>query len=419
MEYCVEDYLSYKLHMIKTNKFKTVNFKIIFSSKVIKEEITIKNFLSDILTHSCSKYKTRKALSIALEDLYAMNIFSNCYRIGKLYNMEIVSSFLNEKYTEDGMFEKSLDLISEIILNPNVSNGQFDSDAFNYVKELTATQINSIKEDTRKLSLINMLEHMDKDSEVSYHGFGYLCDMNKVTVSNLLDYYQSVIDNNIIDIYIISDIDFSKTKNIIYDKFKFKTLKKKKDDFIVIHKKIRKRPKKIVEEINVGQSKLSVGCKLDKLTKFERNYVLPIYSMILGGGSDSKLFKNVREHNSLCYYISASANKLDNILFITSGISASNFDKVLKLIKEAIRGINKGCFTSDEINKAKIQYITILEELQENPLQIISSYYSMELLDFDCLDKRKEQIQNVTYNDIKKLSNKIYMDTIYLLKGEE
>ena len=142
MEYCVEDYLSYKLHMIKTNKFKTVNFKIIFSSKVIKEEITIKNFLSDILTHSCSKYKTRKALSIALEDLYAMNIFSNCYRIGKLYNMEIVSSFLNEKYTEDGMFEKSLDLISEIILNPNVSNGQFDSDAFNYVKELTATQIN-------------------------------------------------------------------------------------------------------------------------------------------------------------------------------------------------------------------------------------------------------------------------------------
>ena len=47
MEYRVEDFLSYKLHMIKTDKFKTINVKIIFSKKVEKQEITIRNFLSD------------------------------------------------------------------------------------------------------------------------------------------------------------------------------------------------------------------------------------------------------------------------------------------------------------------------------------------------------------------------------------
>ena len=78
MEYCIEDYTSYKLHMIKTKKFKTINVKAIFSSKVIKEEITYKNFLGDILVHSSKNYKTRKELSTVLQDLYAMNIFSNC-----------------------------------------------------------------------------------------------------------------------------------------------------------------------------------------------------------------------------------------------------------------------------------------------------------------------------------------------------
>ena len=36
MKYYEEDFLSYKLHMIKTNKFKTVNVKIVFSSFVVE-----------------------------------------------------------------------------------------------------------------------------------------------------------------------------------------------------------------------------------------------------------------------------------------------------------------------------------------------------------------------------------------------
>ena len=89
MQYCVENYLPYTLHMIKTSKFKTVSVKVIFSSTVKKEEITEKNFLADILTYSTKKYKTHKEMTIALQDLYAMNIFSNCYRIGNFYNMDI------------------------------------------------------------------------------------------------------------------------------------------------------------------------------------------------------------------------------------------------------------------------------------------------------------------------------------------
>ena len=42
MEYRVEDNLSYKIHMIKTDKFKTVNIKI--DKKVIEELIKESNY---------------------------------------------------------------------------------------------------------------------------------------------------------------------------------------------------------------------------------------------------------------------------------------------------------------------------------------------------------------------------------------
>ena len=419
MKYFLHDFESYRLHIIKTDKFKTISFKIIFSEPVVKEEITKKNFLADILTYSSGKYKKRKDLSIALQDLYAMEVFSSCYRIGKLYNMDVVGSFLNEKYTEKGMFDKSIELLSEIIFNPNVNNSEFDKESFDRVKELSKNQIESVKEDTRKLSLINMLENMGKNEMYSYHGFGYTSDLKKITMKNLYEYYEKVLTNSKIDIYILGDVDVNHTIDIIGEKFNFNVSSYKPTQVIINHNDYRKRIKKVVDKEKLSQSKLSIGCKMINLSDFERHYVLPIYSIILGGGSDSKLFKTVREKNSLCYYISSMANKLDNILFITSGISSINFDKVLKLVKESMKDIELGKFSIEDIDKAKIQYITMLDELQEDPFQIISAYYSVNSLGYDDIETRIKEIKKVTYDDIKSISKKIHMDTVYLLKGDE
>ena len=100
MEYRVEDNLSYKIHMIKTDKFKTVNIKIIFSKEIKKEEITLRNFLSDFLVYTNASYPTNKELCIRVQELYNLGLSSSCYRIGRFYNTDINVNFLNEKYEE-------------------------------------------------------------------------------------------------------------------------------------------------------------------------------------------------------------------------------------------------------------------------------------------------------------------------------
>ena len=78
------------------------------------------------------------------------------------------------------------------------------------------------------------------------------------------------------------------------------------------------------------------------MKEFERNYVLTLYNIILGGGSESLLFQNVREKHSLCYYISSSANKVDNLMIISSGIAKNNLKKTLTLIKKEMKNISDG-----------------------------------------------------------------------------
>lgn len=417
MQYKKTEVGPYNLHMIKTKRFKTVNMQIILSDEVKKEDITKRNFLSDILTYSSKKYKTKRDISIESQNLYAASIYSTSYRLGNYYNTDINLYFLNEKYSEENMTEKSLDFLSEIIFNPNVENNKFDSASFNVIKNNMHIQIESVKEDTRKYSMIRMLENMSKDAPYSYHGFGYLEDLDKITEENLYEYYKELLRKCSIDIFVIGDIDFTKMEKLIKEKFKFNVFKKKKNSPILYHNSIRTRPKTIIEKDSINQSKLAIGCKMKDLTDFEKNYVLTLYNIILGGGSESLLFQNVREKNSLCYYVSSASNKVDNLLIISSGISKENFKKALILIKKEMKNIGSGNFPDEMIEKAKIRYNSIIDEIYDYPNQIISAYYASEVLKVDFPEVRKKKIMEVTKEDIVSLSKKIKMDTIYLLEG--
>lgn len=418
MKYVKKEFGSYNLHMIHTDKFKTITIEIIFQNKIEKKKITITNFLASMLSYSTKKFPTKNSLMLQMQDLYSVKLFPSCYRIGKCYNVDFNMCFLNEKYTEIGMYEKSLELLKNIIFDPNVNFDSFDETSFNIVKNDEKSQIERIKEDPRKYSIIRMLQSLNEKEVFSYSEYGYINDLEKITPNNLYQFYKEFINNSVIDIFIVGNIDFKETENLIKDKFKFRIFKKYKINPVLNNIIARKKAQIIFEKEKTLQSKLSIGCVINNMTKFEREYVLNIYNLILGATADSKFFKNIREKYSICYYISSIGNKLDNLLIITSGINKENFDKTFSLIKKEMNDIQNGIFTDEEIENAKKYYLSLLEEALDNPNQIISSYYAMDLWEVDSLEKRKVEINKVTREDVINFSKKIYIDTVFLLGGD-
>ncbi len=405
--------------MVNTDRFKTINVEVIFRNKIKKEEITITNFLASILAYTTKNYPVKNALALKLQDLYSARLFPSCYRIGKYYNVDFNLSILDEKYSEEGMFEESLELLRNVIFDPNVDHDEFDHTSFHVIQNEEKAQIERIKEDARKYSIIRMLQTLGKNLEFSYSEYGYMEDLDKITPANLYEFYKNFIHNSSIDIFVIGNIDFNKTEKLIREKFKFRVFKKNKDSIILDNIVPRKKPQIVFEEDNTSQAKLSIGCIIDHMTKFEREYVLNIYNLILGATADSKFFKNIREKYSICYYVSSIGNKLDNLFIITSGINKKNFDMMMTLIKKEMQDMDNGFFSEEDVENAKKYYLSILEEAIDKPGQIISSYYAMSLWGVDPLEKRKEEILKVTKDDIIKLSKKINIDTVFLLGGDK
>jgi predicted Zn-dependent peptidase len=407
----------YNLHIIKTDKFKTINIDITFRRPIVKEEITIRNFLSDLLLNSTAKYPSSRLLAIEAENLYGLKLSNQNMRIGNYAFTSFNLSILNSKYTEEGMLERSFNLLLDIIFNPNVEGNKFNSKAFKIVKNEIEAEIKSIKDNMTKYSLIRMLEEMDSSLPISYRGYGYLEDLEKITEENSYEYYQTMIKSDLVDIFVLGDIDISDIKKMVTKHIPINTIKRKKVPIVIEHKKIRKRIKKVVDHEDIYQSKLSIGCKLEKLTDFERKYVVGMYGVILGGPTSSKLFSVVREKHSLVYYINAQAKVTDNLLLIYAGIDKGKFDKTLRLVRLEMDKIKKGLITDEDLDKAKQMSVNAIKVAEDSPRSIIDAYIAKELLKSDDLEEKKRKLMLVTKEDIIKVSKKVKMDTVFLLEG--
>lgn len=417
MEYKKIDKKSYNMHLIKTNRFKTITVRVILRDEIKKEEVTLRNFLLDVLTYSTYNYKTRKDLVAKSQDLYAVNIYTRAYRVGAHSNINFYLSFLNEKYTESGMIKESIKLLNEVIFNPNIKNNAFSKDSFDIIKRNMKVMLNSQKDNPAKYSMTRMLEIMGDNERYSYRECGYIKDLEKITPENLYEYYKRVITKSIVDIYVIGDFDFNEMEKLLEDNMAFNTIKREKDPYIIEHKSFKKTPTIIEEQEDFNQSKLSIGCKIEPLNKRERNYVISLYNLILGSGPECRFFKNIREKHSICYYVSSSINKLDNLLLIRSGIQKDNFRKCVNLIKEEMKDIQKGNISDEEIEKAKQTYCTLMDEIYDSADALIETYIATYLLDIEGIEERKKIIQTVTKEEIINVSKKIHIDTIYLLEG--
>ena len=409
---------SYNLHLINTDKFKTITVEVNFRNK-LNDDTTIRNLLKMVLLDSNNKYKTEKSLVKATEELYDLKLISSASRIGTNSNLSFKLRFLNEKYTEEGMNNESILFLLDLIFNPYIVDNSFNNEVVNKCKEKLKKIIISIKDNKLKYAITKLLETTE-NMPYSKNGYGSLEELEKIDGSILYDYYKNMLKNDLVDIFVVGDIDNEKIKELFKESFKIDTYKKTKPSLLVEELPKSSKVKTYKELDNVNQTQLTILCSLHNLTDYERKYVIRIYNEILGGSSSSLLFTNVREKNSLCYYINSDVKPYDNILFIYSGISNENVSKALKIIKKTLSNIESGKFDDEIINSSKETITSSIMASLDNPNGIINEYYAKQLVDSELFEERINKFNEVTKQDIINVSKKVSIYSILTLeKGED
>lgn len=412
MKYTCYNMNAYNLHIINTDKFKTVTVDVSFRRKIKKEEITLRNLLKELIVNSSFNYPTERSLIIQTERLYDLKLLSSSYRIGTYSILSFKTRFLNEKYTEDGMNEESIKFLLDLIFKPNLDN---DVDK---CKKKIEKGILSLSDNKIKYSLFKLLETTE-NMPYSYNVYGYKEDLDKITNEDIKKYYNSVITDDIVDVFVVGKVDENKIKQIFKEYFKVLTFHKSELSLLVSELPRNRKINHFREFDNVNQTQLTMLCSLNGLTDYERKYVLPVYNELLGGSSNSILFDTVREKNSYAYYVNALVKPYDNILMIYSGIEKGNDKVVVKLIEKSLSDISKGKFDVDKLESSKKTLISAIEGSLDNPISIINNYYAKVLVDALDVEEKIEKIKKVSIDDIITVSKKVSVHTLFLLEAAD
>jgi len=415
MEYRKYDCKSYNIHTIKTDKFKTVRMEIIFSREVEKEKMPVFTFLCDLLTDCSKYYQRRKDIAIRLEELYKANFYGVTNKVGNLFTSSFIIEFIAPKFiNEKDYLKEVLTFPFQVINNPKVKTREFDITNFNIVKRRMKEEIESIKENSDKLAIINALKTMDETSPSSFKVLGTLDDLERITPSSLYDAYEELFNHSNCDIFVIGDINTDEVTNIIKENFKNRVIKLSRPS-IEVNNESRKKVIEHNEDSNFVQSTLVMIYNINNLDKKIKNTSFHVFNYILGsGGISSKLYKNLRTDNSLCYGVRSLYLKYDGLLIVEVSLDKTNVKLAEKLIKKCINEMVKGDYSDNEIEDAKKNLTFSLKMGLDNNVSILNNYVFNVFDNLPLIDERIELINKTTREDLMKCGESLSLNTVYV-----
>lgn len=411
------------LYMVRTKKFKTDLIGIYIKRHLKKEEAAMNALLTRLLLRGTERHPSTKALNIHLEESYGMILVSDVVKYGEYHILQFKLQFPDPRHIQEkNIFDNALDILNEVIFKPLLIEGCFDVDFFNQEKEHLIDEINSRVNDKMSYSLERCIECMYEDESYSEYVYGDIDTIEKITPKDLYEHYLKVIHESLIDICVMGEIDTRAVRAKVKKVFPIEE-NNFEEDFEMCDYHMPDEVNEVIETYPVKQGKLVHGyhtniCQTDLL--YEAS-VLAYH--ILGGGATSKLFTKLREENSLCYYVYAKSDKFKGCLFIGAGIESENYDLVNKIIAETIDEVKRGDVKQNDLDQAIESMIASIQSISDFPNSFINFFYTEVLgqslnRSFD-IDEMIEGYRNVELEDLIEVYDKLQLDTIYFIKGEE
>lgn len=414
-----------KIHLIKTNKFKTNLFAIFLTMPLDRNTVTQNALIPAVLRMGTVKLKSQEEISIELENMYGATLDGGVDKIGDNQVLKFYLETLNDNFlpNKENISNKAIELLLDIVFNPLVENNEFKKEYVASEKKTIKRLIEGRIDNKDMYAYTRCVEEMYKEEPYGLYKFGYVEDLEKIDESNLYEYYTKLLNEAKIDIFVSGNFQDKKIINEIIANPSIQKLPEREDKHIINTEETEKKKEVklqiIKEQKDVTQGKLVIGLDINY---YEPNskYAMCLYNVILGESATSKMFQNVREKAGLAYSARSTYVRQKNNIFIRAGIEIENFDKALKIIEEQLEDMKNGNFSEEDIENAKKYMVAGIKTVQDEQDSEITYYMGQEMsgkmISFeDYINK----INWVSRADIEKIANNINLNTIYFLKNNE
>ena len=404
------------LNEIYNKKFKSNVVKFNFVTPLDEKREFANALLQVMLITSNSEIHSKTELAQKMAGLYGSSIRASYGSIGDFQTCGLSAGFISDRFTIGGevISEEVVRQLLLCLFSPDITDGKFNENYFKVRKQELVDSVAASINDKRSYALLQAKKIIFEGEPAGIYDTVERAE--SVTQQDIVEAFYYLRKNAVLEITICGGEAFPSAIEMI----KREVSKLERGDVKEIEYRsnspLKKNVKTVTEKMEVNQSKLVMAYKSD----YEDIYVSKLFTMLLGGTPFSKLFANVREKMSLCYYCSASYSDRKGTMIIDSGVESENIEKAKTAISQQLEAVAKGDFTDEELYNTKLL-------LTGNFKSNYDSIYDMAAW-YDAQNTRKtsyspdeinEIIMAVTREQIIECANSFAPDSVFVIEGTE
>lgn len=409
------------LNMVQTDRFKTGCFSINLLRPLARSSAAPNALIPSVLLRGCAGYPDMQVISQHLDTLYGASVGTLIRKKGEVQSVGLYADFLEDRYAdEEPVFSQMMEFIRELLFHPCVENGGFltefvDGERCNLINTLDA-RIN----DKRSYAVSRLVRAMCDGEAYAVPRLGEKDTLEVCTPADLYSRWFRILASSRIEMFYLGQKSreevVSAIGGMLAELPRSNTL-----DAVETKLVLPDRPVRYVEEaMDVTQGKLTLGLRTDITVTDPRYPAMMLLNTVFGAGMTSKLFLQIREEQSLCYYASSSMDKFKGVMVVGSGIEFANYEVARDGILHQLDLCKKGEITAQEMESARNYLVSALRTGNDSPGRLDDFAVGQAIAGMSgSMEQLSAEVQKVSLDQVVEAANTLKLDTVYFLKGVE
>ncbi len=405
---------------VENHRFSTTHISVNMYLPLKKENIAANALLPYVLSSCTAKYPDFSSLNLRLCELYGADVGGIADKIGDTQVLRFFSFFINRELVPEDIDlpAQCCDLLFSMLFDPSLEGDSFKEKDVNREKRLTLEKIEGMINDKRSFAINRTLAEMYKGDAFGELKTGSYEAVKALTGEDVFKALKRALTEAEIRIQVIGKA----VPEGLFERFadKLKTFSRVKSQIAPSKPKaLGNEVCRITENMDVSQGKLVMGFVTDFVGNDEKTAPIAVFCDLFGGGPYSKLFSNVREKMSLCYYCAARANRSKGYILVDSGVESENADKAEKEILNQLEELKKGNFSDEDLASSLRSIKESLSCLNDSQ-SALDGWYSSKIFGTPLTPEEfAGLVDNVTKEDIIKVAGLYRLDTVYKIMPKE
>lgn len=409
------------LNTVQTDKFKTGCLSINFLRPLCREEAALNALVPSVLLRGTTEHPDIQSISTLLDELYGAGVGTLIRKKGEVHTWGFYADFIEDVYTLDGenIFAEVCGFLRELLFSPLTEDGVFCRDFVEGEKVNLCNSIAAEINDKRSYAVIRLMRTMCESERQSVPRIGDRESVEGVTAESLYAHFQKTLASSQVELLYMG----RKPQEEVEASLRAMLKGLPRTELVPVGTDVIRGAaavREVSEQMDVTQGKLSMGFRTGCTCADPEFAALQLFNAVFGGCVTSKLFRNVRERMSLCYYASSSLEKYKGLMVVSSGIEFKNYEVTKAEILRQLEDCRSGKITEDELEQARAYLISAFKIAKDRPGSVDEFYLGQAILGLDgTMEQQIEALRSVTKEDVVAAANRISLDTVYFLKGVE